>query len=265
MKLNKHLSHHLSAIGRIKFVLDIGFGYPFHLFEIYHKFDALACIGTDLREKDSVVSLSSVETDIAKFSKIDLTTIAYLIDDRDRSIEFYNSYKLYTALVLGKKPLDVSEFNRNFRLHFERPIQDYILDKKPWIELDVIIASNVLSHIDPNSEFNANWVLDKLLSRLSQNGIIYLSLRSEDYQPKINHGGLSSTILAPYDSHRLQTVLSKIDVLHQETVIREFDGKRSYEIIAKKKDIIAAEPNQSYTNVVKNDRLQELDTRRNCK
>jgi len=235
MKLNKHLDEYLSPFDNIGYVLDIGFGYPFYLIEIYHKFNALACIGTDLKEEESVVSLSSIDTEIAKMSEIDLTKIRYLISDRDRSVEFYNSYKLYTSLVLGQRPLDSSDFKRSFRLYFSKSIQDYISKERPWMELDVIIASNVLSHIEPSDEQNADWVLNELLGRLSSRGLIYLSLRSDDYEPQINHGALSSTIIAPYDSTRLKEVLDKMDVLHKETVTRELDGKRSYEIIARKK------------------------------
>ena len=235
MKLNETLYRHLSTIEDIRFVLDIGFGYPSFLFEIYHQFNALACIGTDLSELKSVVSGSTIESYIAKLSELDLTTISYLIDDRDRSVEFYNSYKVYTTLVLGERPLGSAEFKRNFQLYFSRSIQDYLLDERPWMELDVIIGSNVLSHINPNEEHNADWVLGKLLERLSERGLIYLSLRSDDYEPQINHGVLSSTIVAPFDTVRLEGVLNKLDVIHKETVTREYDGKRSFEIIARKK------------------------------
>lgn len=232
MKLNTTLKSEIDKIKKIGAVLDIGFGYPYELIELFHICKAYKCFGVDLKEEKSVASSSRslVTNEISENSiiKIDRNKIRDLIKDSDSKREFHNSYKFYTSLVLNKEPIDFKHFKRNIQLHFSTSIQEYLKKINQGIYYDVIIASKVLSHIDPNSEENSNWVLDRLLEKLSDKGVIYLKLNSDDFNFS------NSTILDPFDEKSLKNVLERLDVISLKTIM-SLDKKREFEVIAKKR------------------------------
>jgi hypothetical protein len=234
MKLSKILISEIEKISSLGYALDIGFGYPYELIEILHNFNATKCFGTDLKKENYAVSCSLVSQEISDKTNIPKEKIDYLIRDDEFKREFHNSYKLYTTFVLNKEPIVYGSMKSYLELHFEKSIQDYLKNENKSIQnYDIIIASKVLSHIDPESDENWEWVLDQLLNKLSDKGIIYLKLNSDDFKVEKNNGILDSTILSPFDKEKLNKILSKLDVISNQTLTRE-DGKREYEIIGKK-------------------------------
>jgi len=235
MKVHEKLIDEVKKISSLGIVLDIGFSYPYELIELYHLYNARKCIGVDLKRIEDSVSCSLIVNEISKTTEIDRQKISNLIRDEDSKREFHNSYKTYTSLVLNTNPLDFEYFENEIELHYSKSIQDYLNNDNKWIpEYDVIIASKVLSHINPDSNENGDWVLESLIGKLSSKGILYLRLNSDDFKVEENRGIPDSTILEPFNKIRLDKVLDKLDVLYQETIKRD-DGKREYIIIGNKK------------------------------
>lgn len=236
MKLPDKLKDEIDRMQNIGFALDIGFSYPYELIELYHLYNAKKCIGVDLKKKENSVSCSFIADEISEATQIERRKVSNIIRDCDHERELYNSYKLYTSLILDKTPLNYSQYGREIELHYSKSIQQYLKNDNRWIPFyDLILVSKVLSHIDPNEEENGEWVLDKLIAKLSERGLLYLRLNSDDYEVQESHGVLDSTILAPFNEKRLNIILNKIEVIDNETIARD-DGKREYHIIGKKKN-----------------------------
>lgn len=235
MKLNKDLRNEIEKIGKTKnlgYVLDLGFGYPYELIELLHCFNADKCIGIDMKSEKGVLANFMVCDQISHHISMPRNKIESLIKDDDTKIQFYNSYKLYTTLVLDKEPYSRSILIKRLDLHFEKSIQDYLKNENKFIpNYNVVIISKVLSHIDPNSTEDWEWVLDQLLSKLSDDGIIYLKLNSDDFKVDID-----STILSPFNKQRLDKVIRKLNLISNKTIRRDSDGNREFEIIGKKRN-----------------------------
>lgn len=166
MNLPKTLSAQILNIPEIKYVLDIGFNFPFNLIELFHIHKAKKCIGVDIKSRKSSVS-GMIADVIAEKSKIDKQKVYRLIQDEDIERQMHNSYKLYTSLILDEQPLAINDFNRNIQLYYSNSIQDYLKNENKWMLYDIIIVSKILSHIDPETIENWEWILDKLLDKLS--------------------------------------------------------------------------------------------------
>lgn len=235
MKLNPVLREQIQKIINLGTVLDLGFGYPYELIELLHLYSARRSIGVDIKKIEDAVSCSAVTQEIATITKIDVRKIENLISDENSEREFHNSYKLYTTLVLEKEPLDFSFYRKSLELHFNKSIQEFLNNEDKYLQnYDVIIASKVLSHINPELEENGDWVLDRLMNKLSSRGIIYLKLNSSDFPIGENNDISDSSILEPFTDERLKKVLNKIDVIEMKTLLNS-DGRREHEIIGRKK------------------------------
>ena len=235
MKLSKSLISEIEKFSDIRYALDAGFGYPFELIELLHIFNAKKCFGIDIKKEKYAVSSSLVANEIAVKANLPPEKVDHLIWDDDFKREFHNSYKLYTTFVLNEEPNGFEDLKRSLELHYETTIQDYLKsENNSGINYDIIIVSKVLSHISSESAENWEWVLDQLLSKLSDRGIIYLKLNSDDFEIDSNRGFLDSTILSPFNENNLNRVMNKLEVISNLTLTRD-DGKREFEIIGKKK------------------------------
>lgn len=222
---------------QIKFVLEVGCGYPFKLIKLYHDYKVDRCVGVDVINEEHVFSSSDVSTRIEETSNLDYRIVSNLISDCDPKREFHNSYKLFTSICLNKEPIHFRMFDSRIRLHFNKKIQEYLENNSDSFKLfNLIILSKVLSHIEPEQEKNADWVYNELVNRLHPNGLIYVRVNSEDFTVDE-----FSDIRHTYNEEARNILLNHPD-LEMKKGLTEFTQigplgniKRSYGFIGRKK------------------------------
>ncbi|MFK8005201.1 MAG: hypothetical protein AB8H03_02470 [Saprospiraceae bacterium] len=222
---------------QIKFVLEVGCGYPFKLIKLFHEHNANWCVGVDVIKEDSIVGCSDVTNKIEETSKLEYRTVSNLIYDCDPKREFHNSYKLFSSICLKKEPLDFRGFDSRIKVHFNKQIQGYLeINSDNFKFFNLIIVSKVLSHIEPNQEKNADWVYNELVNRLHPNGLIYVRVNSEDFTVDE-----TSSIRHTYNEEKRNVLINHPD-LEIKIGLTEFqqtgrNGKinRSFGFVGKKK------------------------------
>lgn len=235
MLLHQELHRALENNGNISKVLDVGCKFPYMLIEILHSFDPRICVGVELTEDHSLVSVAGFEKIITESSKLDSEIIYRLRYDSDARLEIYNAYKLYVCFTLRKTPLIKRDFERKFKLMLGISIDEYFqydLSIDNPLHFDLIIASKVLSHLQPEGKSNKSVTLNTLLSRLSNDGIIYLRLNSEDFEAEKGPAEFS-LIRDPYTIEHIHMIKSKLDILYYNEERRSSDNKMEYVIIGK--------------------------------
>ena len=233
-KLPKILENHINTIDEIGYVLELGFGYPVNLIELHHTARPYKCIGIEKKEIDSGISTSNIIDDLFEATHLTKRQICSLIQDSDSQREIYNAYKLYCALVLEIDPEDFDCFPTSLILHYNTDLKFYFenLEQNYLGGYDLIIASKVLSHIDPLKGTNKLDTIKLLLSKLTDNGSIYLKLNSDDFSTS-NHL-VDEGIKDPFTDSDLENIKSILNIEGEILTVLQGE-KKVYELIGKRK------------------------------
>lgn len=234
--LHKSLYEYCNKIYHPVHILDIGSSFPANLYSLYHKcFENAIVKCTGIEYEPFEFTFSSLECNIYKKLNLEYSLINKLtLDDSDNRVN-YNYYKFYSALYENKEPILFNEYIDVFNFKYNLSIIDFL--KNNSVNFDIIIASKVLSHLE--SKYNPISVIQDLSNILTEDGIIYLKLNSDDF-PVYDRGNMiehTTDIQQPFNS----ASISKIkDLLSPSTYIElneRKDNFKEYVIISQKSDM----------------------------
>lgn len=181
MKIPDYLSKIIGENPTIN-VLEIGPNYPFLLIELLHKHKVFSCLAIDSTRLASETMISKLVDEANKKTELEKSDISDLINDEDKKVTFYNSYKWYVTMILNCKPKSFTELNSSLKMEYGFTIHSVksLKEKLNNQRFKLIIASKSLSHIKPVNNETKIDIVFYLISILDDNGLIYLRLNSEE-------------------------------------------------------------------------------------
>jgi len=244
------LNNHLDKNPLIRYVLDVGCNFPENLFSIENSHqNILRLVGVDAKSKRTLSS--NIGNNLVQDYSIG-DSINGIVLDENVDLQFYSAYKAFVSFKLNQRPLNSHyHFDKLYKFHFDKKVQQYLIDRGRRKEalkekllatgmlkdeedisdqfemqsgFDLIIASKVLSHIWSQKQ-NIDWVLNKLIDILADDGYLYLKLNGKGFEPE-------------YNVFTVKSIMSKIDGVLEVTQgpieSARQDGKLEIELIGRK-------------------------------